>query len=867
MSKFTAANLDALANLAAPASSAPKRKRGPFTVSDLDSLATAPPPPKPTTWQAVKAGVAQGARDVMGAPLEAAAWIDNRLGGNGLGTPATVRAWERQALDQYHQEYAHRLPAELGRFGTDMAAVVPMLDAGGALVGSAADAAGVGDSGVARFLAGRAGNAASLGGLGVRGASLAARGALEGAGANALVGASPRQGAILGGMAAPALGAIGSIGGSVADRVMSHLQTPAAAKRAALTEIAKNLARDGLDPISAAQRAQALGPLGTVADLDGNIGRLGEVVAQTPGSGSEMARRVLEERQQGQPDRLIGAVQRGTGATSDFHSLFDAIRANQERLSQPLYDRSNFTHIPEGAYTDENGVPVRVYHGTAVDFDKFDDGQRGATTRAKSAARAHFFTDNPELAGDYAVELGDAHPAHRLGALRAAADRARELALTRGDPEDWDAYTEADDAYEAAKDPAGIPEGANIRPHYLRMENPYVRETHGERYDDAKLSRVLREAAKKGHDGVILRNYVDPAQNPAVSEPTPSTVYGVFDSANVLPGMARAPRMIPVDDRLAEFLRDPDVRTGLAEGAKIARRDATGTGRAFDPAAYALGEDLPEQMPMHVLDTAKKGLDELIEKHRDTATGKLAPSGEVRSLVGLKKRYVDALDAANPDYRAARQAWAGASQAMDAMNMGRRFLQNEPELTAKVVKDMSPSERQFFKAGVQKSLLDKIQSAPDGVSLPKRVFGNETLRGKIRAAFDDNDAFDAFQNAMENEATMTRTYQRSLGNSATARRLMAAQDAGFPMEPVIHAARGDLLSAAHGTAMHLVNALTGPSEIRSAQMANYLFGPPEGLPAAFAQPLRGPIGRLVQKGGNALTRAAPVGISIGLSPG
>lgn len=105
---------------------------------------------------------------------------------------------------------------------------------------------------------------------------------------------------------------------------------------------------------------------------------------------------------------------------------------------------------------------------------------------------------------------------------------------------------------------------------------------------------------------------------------------------------------------------------------------------------------MPAAPTMKALDAAKQGLDDMLEKYRDPTTGKLNLDSQGRAIEKLRQSYVSNLDTLNPDYSAARAAYAGPSQSLDAMNMGKRALSNDPEVTSKVVGNLSPGDKEFF---------------------------------------------------------------------------------------------------------------------------------------------------------------------------
>ncbi|TPG50197.1 hypothetical protein EAH75_01495 [Rhodanobacter glycinis] len=151
------------------------------------------------------------------------------------------------------------------------------------------------------------------------------------------------------------------------------------------------------------------------------------------------------------------------------------------------------------------------------------------------------------------------------------------------------------------------------------------------------------------------------------------------------------------NDKLSVQLQNPLIQAAMKDGAKIAETNAAANGEAFDPKAYFNPDgSTPTAPTMKALDAAKQGLDDMLEKYRDPTTGKLNLDSQGRAINNLRASYVNNLDSLNPDYAAAREAYAGPSQSLDAMNMGKRALSNDPEVNAKIVGNLSDGDKQFY---------------------------------------------------------------------------------------------------------------------------------------------------------------------------
>lgn len=273
-----------------------------------------------------------------------------------------------------------------------------------------------------------------------------------------------------------------------------------------------------------------------------------------------------------------------------------------------------------------------------------------------------------------------------------------------------------------------------------------------------------------------------------------SQFYGTLDelartrSQQAKPLYEKAFSSPPVhSDRVAGLVADPTIKQGIKRGLEIQRIEALRDNVPFNPSDYAVtgfndaGDPILGQVPnMRLLDAAKRGLDDMLESYRDKVTGRLVLDEKGRALDGLRRAYVKVLDNLNPDYAAARSAWSGPSQAMDAMTLGRQIFNKDSDLTAKAVENFSPSERDFFKVGVVRALKDIADKTRDGADITKRIAGTPGIREKLSMAFDSADDFAKFIGLVDREKSMFANAQQvsPRSNSQTARRLADMADIG-----------------------------------------------------------------------------------------
>ncbi len=253
-------------------------------------------------------------------------------------------------------------------------------------------------------------------------------------------------------------------------------------------------------------------------------------------------------------------------------------------------------------------------------------------------------------------------------------------------------------------------------------------------------------------------------------------------TANV-PGATWSPR-------LQEFLDNPEVQSGLKSGLKLEKQDAITDRRPFKDSDYSIigynGEEpIVGAVPtMKSLMVAKEALDARIPEMVDPNTRRLTKAG--LSLKKFRDEFVSELDHLNPRYAPAREAWSGPSQSHAAIRKGEDFLKMDVEEIQREMQNMTASDRDFFRSGAARALQDKAKSAADSADLSKRLFGNQTIREQIEAAFGKGSA-EKFGTAMSHEGAMAKTKQSVLGGSNTANKLADAEDAHHELaQDILH---------------------------------------------------------------------------------
>lgn len=223
---------------------------------------------------------------------------------------------------------------------------------------------------------------------------------------------------------------------------------------------------------------------------------------------------------------------------------------------------------------------------------------------------------------------------------------------------------------------------------------------------------------------------------------------------------------VPPTADLAETLRRIN---GVAPTA-VREATALGRGEGFRGPATAEGG-----VSTQWLDYVKRHLDDLIQTDRTANMGRLSNRGRI--INNLRVDLLGAVDTANPEYAAARAAYAGPSRLMEAMDQGRAVFREDADLTAAAVRGMPASERDAFRLGVVRAIRDRMEGATDGRNAVSSFFRNPAMRSRIEAAFDNPQDFARFEDAMTREMNMARNNQFMNPNANSMTHRMGAEEA------------------------------------------------------------------------------------------
>jgi hypothetical protein len=146
-------------------------------------------------------------------------------------------------------------------------------------------------------------------------------------------------------------------------------------------------------------------------------------------------------------------------------------------------------------------------------------------------------------------------------------------------------------------------------------------------------------------------------------------------------------------------------------------------------------------------------------------------NNKARDLIRLKNVMVDEADQAIPEYKQARDLYAGRQSMENASELGEQFFKMKPRDIESAIQSMGDSERRFFRLGAKQALQDKLDTMQISRDAVKALFGKGGDVKKLRSLFDSDEQFDKFAQTMEREANFILTRRAAQANSTTAKQL------------------------------------------------------------------------------------------------
>jgi hypothetical protein len=231
---------------------------------------------------------------------------------------------------------------------------------------------------------------------------------------------------------------------------------------------------------------------------------------------------------------------------------------------------------------------------------------------------------------------------------------------------------------------------------------------------------------------------------------------------------------------LAQLLKSPDFQQAARDATRTGANKAAAQGFTPVKNPFVFGTNGSVSLAgnarpnLQFWDAVKQNLDDKIG-----AAMRAGEKGQAADLLALKNQLVAHLDAAVPEYKAARQGAAAFFGAEDALEAGQKFVMSNANLNEarRALSKMSAPERELFARGFASDLADKIERTGDNRNVLNSIFlNNGPARQKINLALGP-------QRAAQLEALLRTEHvidqaRKALGNSTTMRQFAEAGLAG-----------------------------------------------------------------------------------------
>lgn len=203
-------------------------------------------------------------------------------------------------------------------------------------------------------------------------------------------------------------------------------------------------------------------------------------------------------------------------------------------------------------------------------------------------------------------------------------------------------------------------------------------------------------------------------------------------------------------DGVRELLKRPAMKKAL-QSAKITAKDE--------------GTALPDGMlDVRTIDYMKRSLDDRI-----SALTRKGANDKARVLRSLRDKMLDEVDNAVPEFKAARQQFAGDSQLMEALDAGQNFLKADSRIIGKTIPRFTEGEQEMYRIGALDAIRKVMDGSPDNIDKVKKIFGSPEARNRLKELLGDPERFAELEKRMALEGKFVRTKEGVLGNSVTLR--------------------------------------------------------------------------------------------------
>lgn len=201
---------------------------------------------------------------------------------------------------------------------------------------------------------------------------------------------------------------------------------------------------------------------------------------------------------------------------------------------------------------------------------------------------------------------------------------------------------------------------------------------------------------------------------------------------------------IRLTDEMNAVLNSPAGREALERAT---------TKAANDNVAFGPGSNV---RLLHYVGRSFSDMADSVGKHTD----------EGAQYISMKAKILDEVKNQNPAFRQAQSIYSDGKSVQDAFEEGVKALNGNTMVKVDRIKDMSEAEKVAMRSGLFQGLLQKLGAKPDTADVT-RMFKQPNIRKVLKAAFDDEAQFEAFEELIKKEGIMSETAQVALHGSRT----------------------------------------------------------------------------------------------------
>ena len=234
------------------------------------------------------------------------------------------------------------------------------------------------------------------------------------------------------------------------------------------------------------------------------------------------------------------------------------------------------------------------------------------------------------------------------------------------------------------------------------------------------------------------------------------------------------------DPKIMTILDQPEVKSVYDLARQIANGEANlAKVRGQDPSKFKLeplyiadaeGNIRISSIPdVRTLDYMKRAMDAMVKSGFSSTDATVKT--QANTLKQMRNELRDRLKTVVPEYDTALTKYAGDMEVIDAMRAGmEKFRGMDHEEVAKLVKGMSPSEKEAFRTGVARDIYGQIMGPASARNSAQNIIGSPEMQQKLMPLFDNPAHFNLFKAALERESQLFNQANSILANSSTQRR-------------------------------------------------------------------------------------------------